>query len=56
VRKFFAYLSKRDPNEGPQDREHQGPSFEGLWLVAGARFVRRYHRPRIREPTKIGQD
>jgi hypothetical protein len=36
----------------PGVKEHQGPSFEGPWLVAGARFVSRYHRPRIRETSR----
>jgi hypothetical protein len=41
--KLFAYRASAIPNEGHQDREHQGPSFEGPFLVAGARFVPRYH-------------
>jgi hypothetical protein len=31
---------------------HQGPSLKGPWLVAGARSVSRYDRPRIREVSR----
>ena len=30
----------------------KGPRYEGPWLVAGARFVSRYHRLRIRETVR----